>query len=355
MKDMSKPFILNCEIFLQCHGHCSGCFLSDIERTEENTHISKIKEPLLRILNDNKNKYTHYVIGFGRGNLLSMNVDSINELISLINECEKIIPHNKLTYEVSTSLIGKIDKQIEVANYFINKNNNIYFNVVINSEITSNNFWENWNKFYKANVKLRESFGFNDYTGDIVVINVNPRILPDLRLLEEAFDNKPSPINISLFPFDNGLINQQELTNLNKWSEEMFITFKNVDLNIKNYLDGLLSTTVGSAIEDTLNYHRNTLNSYFFIDKDGKLVPGSSSIMGEVDYVRLLEKYSTDVKPSTAIIKMQKNKTCINCEHQQKCILSGAYLNMMHNEKKAVGIKGCLSGYQKIFEQASNF
>ena len=347
---MSKPFIVNCEVFLQCHGHCSGCFLSEIERAEENTHLSKIKEPLLRLLNENKDGFTHYVIGFGRGNLLSMSDSYWNELLLLIDDCEEILGKEMVTFEISTSLIGKLDKQVDISKSLIRKNQNIYFNVVINSEITSNKFWENWNVFYQENVKERESLGFVDYTGDIVVINVNPRKLPDLQLLKSAFNNKPSPINISLFPYDGLLISQQELDKLNLWSLEMFDIFKDLDLNIKNYLNGLSSIGVGNSLEDTLSYHNETLSSYFFIDKNGQLVPGSTSIMGEVDYVRLLEKYSTNVSPQSAIIKMQKNKTCINCDYQQTCILSGAYLNMMHNEKRAVGVKGCLSGYQKIFE-----
>lgn len=349
MKDMSKPFILNCEVFLQCHGNCSGCFLTDSERAEENTHLSKIAQPTLELLAKNKDRFTHYVIGFGRGNLLSMSEESFDELLSLMDECEKIIPSDKITYEVSTSLIGKLDKQIEVAKYLLSKNRNIYFNVVINSEITSKKFWQNWDEFYQANMKIRESFGFTDYTGDILVLNVNPRVLPDLDLIEHYFGNKHSPINISLFPFEGGLINQVELDHLNQWAKDMFMRFKDLDLNVRNYLEAFSGVDLGSTLEETLGYHEETLNSYVFIDKDGLVIPGASSIMGEVDYVRLLNKYSTNVRPSNAIVRMQKNKTCVGCEHQQKCILTGAYLNLLHNEKKAIGSKGCLSGYQGIF------
>lgn len=350
MKDMSKPFILNCEVFLQCHGHCSGCFLTEIERAEENTYLDKVELPILELLAQNKDSFSHYVIGFGRGNLLSMSEQSLNKLLELMKKCEDVISKELITYEVSTSLIGKLDKQIDVAHYLLSNNKSIYFNVVINSEITSRKFWENWDAFYSSNVKVRESWGLTDYTGDILVLNVNPRILPDISLIENYFANKPSPINISLFPFDGGLVSQEELNNLNNWSREMFQRLSHLDLNVHNYMEAFKSINIGYSLEETLGYHNKTVGSYLFVDKDGLIVSGASSIMGEVDYVRLLNKYSTDIEPSKAIIKMQKNKTCVDCEHQQKCLLTGAYLNMMHNSKRAVGVKGCLSGYQGIFD-----
>lgn len=143
-----NKLIINTEVFLQCHGHCSGCFLNESERNEQENHLNKIKEPLLNILKKKANKYTHYIIGFGRGNLLNMNMTSINNLLDLMKECENILGSEpKITFEVSTSLIGKINNQLEKSKYIIESNKNVYFNVVINSEVTSEKFWENWNTF----------------------------------------------------------------------------------------------------------------------------------------------------------------------------------------------------------------
>jgi len=90
----------------------------------------------------------------------------------------KIIPKEKITYKVSSSLIGKINTQIEKHYiYLLNRNKNIYFNVVVNSEIISNNFWNNLKRFYNTNSKLRQSLGMIDNYSDILVLvlNINPK------------------------------------------------------------------------------------------------------------------------------------------------------------------------------------
>lgn len=348
---MEKKLIINTEVFLQCKGHCSGCFLSELERTEENTHLTKIKAPLFKKLTENANKYEHYIIGFGRGNLLSMNKESIDELLSVMKECEDILGSDiHITFEVSTSLIGKIDKQITQAKYMLEKNKNIYFNVVINSEVTSEKFWSNWEEFRIANMEIRNNLLLEE-SGDILVLNVNPRQLPDMNFIYERVKNVPSPVNISMFPFVEKNVSTVQFQDMNKWSINMFEKLKNLDLNIHEYIKRL-STIDISNFDDIIMYHQATLNSYYFIDKNGAVTPGSLSIMGEVDYVRLLEKFNVDPDLEKAWYKMQKDVVCSMCENQAQCLLSGAYLNMLVNsQKENTNNSQCWSGYQKIFEQ----
>lgn len=351
--NLSNPFIVNTELFLQCHGSCAGCFLSSEERLEETTYIENIKLPLLDLLERNKNKeFTHFIIGFGRGNLINMSSSSKKKLLELMQECEEIISPSLITYEVSSSLIGKIDFQIQEAVALIKKNPRIYFNIVINSEITSKQFWLNWQKFYDATTEERKSWGFSDNWGDILVLNINPSKLPNLDFIDNFFAQKGSPFNISLFPFVDKKISNEDLINLNQWASDMWKKFKDKDLNIKNYLRNFYSINISQDLSDIVQYHQKTEKSYFFIDKNGKSISGSTSIMGEVDYVRLLDKFNTIPEVKTAIIKMQRNKICSLCEYQKECILSGAYLNMLSNQDKIENPKACLSGYQSIFRDA---
>jgi len=347
--DLSKPLIINTELFLQCHGHCSGCFLTEIERVEENTHLDKIRQPILDLLK-NADNYSHIILGFGRGNLLNLPQNNLIQLLELMKECEKLVSKDKITYELSSSLIGKIDIQIEKAAFLLNQNRNIYLNVVINSEITSNTFWINWEKFYNANSNLRKSWGMTDNFSDILVLNINPKILPDLDFIEKYVANHGSPFNISLFPFSGENITNDELIALNEWSIKLWKKFKEKDLNIKNYLETLRQVDIGSSLNDLIQYHENNKNAYYFIDKNGEITPGSLSIMGEVDYVRLLNKFNTDPDPIKALSLMQKTKPCNMCDYQKECLLSGAYLNMVNNSQKIKGAKYCLSGYAPIFE-----
>lgn len=351
--DLSKPLIINTELFLQCHGHCSGCFLTEIERMEENTHLSKIRSPILDLLKKTEN-YSHVILGFGRGNLLNLPENSLQELLKLMEECEELVPQEKITYELSTSLIGKIDSQIEKAAFLLNRNRNIYFNVVINSEITSNTFWSNWEKIYNTNSDLRKSWGMLDNFSDILVLNINPKILPDLEFIEKHVANHGSPFNISLFPFSNNDVTNEDLLALNEWSIKLWNKFKDKDLNIKNYLNSLKKVDIGNDLTDIINYHEKNKNAYYFIDKNGEITPGSLSIMGEVDYIRLVSKFNTNPDPKQALMLMQKTKPCNMCDYQKECILSGAYLNMVNNSYKIKNTSNCLSGYAPIFELSAN-
>lgn len=352
-----KKLIINTEVFLQCNGHCSGCFLTSEERAEENTHLEKITTPLINLLNLKANQYEHYIIGFGRGNLLNMSLYSIDKLLELMKECELILGDKpKITFELSTSLIGKINNQLEKAKYILERNNNAYFNVVINSEVTSEKFWENWRLFRVENMKIRTPLlkSEDDETGDILVLNINPKKLPDIDFIFSKVKDVPSPVNISMFPFSHGEIFKDDLLKMNNWTRQMFHKFKNLDLNIYEYLKRLNSIEIRN-VDDVINYHQNTLSSYFFIDKNGDLASGSLSIMGEVDYVRLLDKFKILPNLDIAWKKMQTDKVCSSCEYQNQCLLSGAYLNMLANSQHMKENKmECWSGYQYIFEQANN-
>lgn len=351
--DLSKPLIINTELFLQCHGHCAGCFLTEAERIEENTYINKIRSPILDLLSK-ANEYSHVILGFGRGNLLNLPEKNLKELLNLMEECEIFVPKEKITYELSSSLIGKIDSQIEKAAYLLNRNRRIYFNVVINSEITSNTFWSNWEKIYNANSEIRKSWGMIDNYSDILVLNINPQILPDLDFIEKHVANHGSPFNISLFPFSSKEVSNEDLLALNNWSNKLWEKFENKDLNIKNYLNSLKEVDIGNDLSDIIEYHENNKNAYYFIDKNGEITPGSLSIMGEVDYVRLVNKFKTDPDPKKALTLMQKTKPCNMCDYQKECVLSGAYLNMVNNSHKIKGANHCLSGYAPIFELSAN-
>ncbi len=347
--DLSKPLIINAELFLQCHGSCVGCFLTAEERLEENTYLSQIKEPIISLLKKNTD-YSSLILGFGRGNLLNLPNETLLKLLDFMKECEDYVGQDRIIYEVSTSLIGKIDKQIEKALFLIEQNKNIFFNVVINSEITSTNFWNNWEKLYKATSEKRKSWGWTDNYGDILVLNINPKLLPNLDFIENFFKDKGSPINISLFPFSESTVTNQELLNLKSWSEELWKRFHKKDLNIKNYLKLLQAINIDNDINDIINYHNNNMESYYFIGKDGEILEGSLSIMGEVDYFRLKNKFSINPEIKEAFKVMQKTKPCNVCSYQKECLLSGAYLNMMNNYKKIKESEYCLSGYQSVFD-----
>lgn len=345
-----KQLIINMEYFLQCFGHCSGCFLTTEERLEENIYKNTLLLPLLNLSKKYKEvECEHLVIGLGRGNILNLSYQSLEEMLSFISKIETLFKYKKITFEISTSLIGKIELQIEKALFLLENNKNIYFNLVINSELTSPSFWSNIHKFYKSTSSYRiNNWGLKDNYGDILVLNINPDNLPDINFIEAFTSSYGSPINISIFPFEREII-EENIEKLNEWSYTLWKKLKNKDLNIKNYLINLKNSNIEQNLESFNEYQYHTEKSYYFIDKMGKITNGSLSIMGEVDKTRLLEKFNLKININEAYISMQKHKICRLCPYQKECLLSGSYLNFMANKNKNYNGNSCLSGYKNIF------
>jgi hypothetical protein len=340
-----KKFIINLEYFLQCAGNCEGCFLTDDERNSDNVFYDNVFNTLKNI-NKTITPQEELVIGFGRGNLFNLKYEEIDKLLTLINWCEKEFKYKKILFELSTSLIGKINIQVEKAAYILSRNKNIFFNVVLNSEITSKKFWENAKIFFTANELIRKKWGWDDNTGDILVLNINPKKLPDLTTFEIFLKEHHSPVNISLFPFDEKIILKKEMNALIEWTEKLWILLNNKDFNIKNFLNFNLHNDYDYEILN--NFALETDKSYIFVAKTGEISKGTISIMGEVDYIRLLDKYNLKPDIKEAFSKMQKRKSCQFCEYQKDCLFTGAYVNFLINEKK-LDSTVCASGYKKIF------
>lgn len=355
-----QRLIINTEFFLQCNGSCSGCFLTEDERLSENTFIEEIRSGLNIIAAKYKDKTIPFlVIGFGRGNILNLNKNGIDSLLELITWCKENFQYERIIFEVSTSLIGKIENQISMAKYIVEREEGAYFNMVLNSELSSKTFWKNVALFHRELSEFRTNlYKIVDGNSDILVLNVNPQKLPDIEVLKDFTKDYFSPINISIFPFDKTIgkvITEKEINEMTKWGENIWINFKDKDLNIKNFLNGLGEVNLENKLSEYIQYNKETINAYIFIDKTGKITEGTLSIMGEVDKVRLLEKFDIDISIETGLKTMLKNKTCRDCEYQKKCLLSGAYLNLMANTKNVFLEKksGCLSGYKEIFRLES--
>lgn len=347
---MKSTVIINTEYFLQCHGSCAGCFLTFEERAQSNTHGNMIARALNKLSQQLSNEYIDYlVLGFGRGNILNLPTASFDELLNMISAVKDTIKYNKITVEVSSSLIGKLDQQIEKALLLIEKDRDIYFNVVINSEITSPQFWKNIDIFFSALSQRRKSWGLLDNWGDILVLNVNPENLPDIHFLKEFTNEYGSPVNISVFPFEKKQVSPEEMQNVNDWVSSLWNELHDKDLNIKNFLQHFNSLDIEGSIQELKSYQTQSEKSYFFIDKNGITTQGMPSSMGEVDFLRLLDKYNIKADIIQAFRLMQKNTACSQCSVQKQCLATGAYLNFLSNHAKLSDKKVCASGYQQLF------
>ena len=349
---MKNQVIINTEYFLQCAGSCAGCFLTEDERNSSNVNINKIGSVIVNLVKEfveNGKGKDFFVVGLGRGNNLQLPKNEIETLGLFIKDLENIIQSDEVVFEVSTSLIGKLDAQIEKAKLLLRYSRNIYFNIVVNSEITSKQFWKNVKQFHQELTQYRQDLGFKDKTGDILVLNVNPAALPDLEAIREFKENIYSPINISIFPFEKQTdVTIEMMEALKSWTIGVSEILKECDFNIKNQLsmiDFRLET-----FKECLEHINKTKNTYIFVDKGGNVSLGQPSIMGEVDYPRLLEKYKLDIDVKNAFSQMQKNTPCSRCEYQKECLITGAYLNMLVNKNIVKKTNHCPSGYKEFFK-----
>lgn len=343
-----QKFIINTEYFFQCAGSCSGCFLTNEEKNSTNIYKNNILKAFEKIAKT-LDKKEELVIGIGRGNLLNLSYNQLDDLLDLLKWSENNFQYEKITFELSTSLIGKIENQIEKAIYLLERssNNNIYFNTVLNSEITSQKFWENVKQFFNTTEKYRKKQGMLDDTGDILVLNINPNKLPNLSFFKEFLVNHFSPVNIALFPFEKGTITDEKMSTLIDWTEELYEVLKDKDFNMKNFINSIEQYEYD--VESIFTHYHGTKNSYIFVYKTGEITNGSISIMGEVDYIRLLNKYELNTDIKNAFTKMQKRKSCQICPVQKECLYSGAYLNFLANEK-SLDTRICPSSYKNLFQ-----
>lgn len=339
-----KKYIINTEYYFECAGSCQGCFLTTEERSQKFTNQKSIHQGL-ESLSKQLTFKDELIVGFGRGNILTLNNNQLDEILLEIDWVEKNFKYKKITFELSTSLIGKLNDQINKGLYLLEKNKNIYFNIIVNSEIISKNFWNNVKLFLTTMEEKRREYNIID-SGDILVLNINPNKLPELEHIKNFLINHNSPINISLFPYDDEIIEDTNINTLLNWNLEVSNILKDKDFNVKNFLENIKN--IDFDIYQIEEYEQNTEKSYSFIYKDGNITSGSISIMGEVDYLRLIKKYNIQPSMKKAYIEMQKRKSCQSCDNQKECLFSGAYINLLINKDK-INNKICPNGYKDLF------
>ncbi len=372
-----KQIIFNLDVYFKCAGHCAGCFLSQQERNDSQfvpyvfqndffTYLSQLIQqkitPETELL----------IIGFGRGNILSAEEKDIILLAQLIKKLDVAFDVPK-KFEISTSLIDKLPSQLQKAEILLKTSPNLYFNVVVNSEILSPSFWKIWRDFYQHNQKYRVQKSIIE-NGDILVLNINPDNLPDIEDLYQKLkiENKiiQSPINVAFFPYQRHIV-EEDLKQLHQWIIYFDQTFKDTDVNYKNFLLQMKNFEIGQDVNTIKNYFQKNQQSYVFIDKYKNIKQGSLSIMGEIDYHRLKDKFDINVSIHEFLKLANRNKVCIECDYQKECLLSGAYLVALQNDKmkrkkyffanqnmasnitvehKKEKTAYCLNGYQALFQ-----
>lgn len=351
-------YVINLDYCGFCHGNCNGCMLTDLERKTPNAfyNYNEIKPTLDKIIEDVKEKslnIKNLVITFGKGNTLLLNEKQRNEINIIADYIKNNIKHEEYHIEISTSLIGKIDYQIEIAKTMIQHDKyKIKFNVVANMDLFSKTYWENIDKFFNELTNYRG--GNIDGNGDILVLNVHANKLPPVDFIIDKIKNYRFPVNVVMLPFytlnNNVNITKQDFDNVEEWNYELYqkCIINEIDNNLINVINN--TKDIENLKQSFDNYNQGS-KDFIFISPDKRIKAGFFSIYGENDYERVENKLNVNIEKNIikAYSKLIKNKTCKTCQFQHKCISTNGHINALLNKEIYSNDDACLSGLKKLF------
>lgn len=364
-----ESLIVNVDYCGTCRGTCPTCVLTKDERLLNKPLTNS--ELVIKALRDISSKYgkvhDSFIFGFGRGNHLVLPDSTIPEMLEILGSIDELYEAEEFLIEISTSLVGKIDPQIDRAKTLIDtinksfSNFDVRFVVVANVGVSSEKYWQNVFKFLSAIEEHRG--GIDDGNGDIVQINVSLDSLPDLQWLEEFFKDFPSPLNIAWVPaFDVNSGKKEFMDRFEHWLGGFYeMTLRNdLDTNIRNwghrsmrYNDSDLKELMDNAIHSS--------KSLLYVDPQGNYHNGYPTIMADMDPIRF-DPHAAELHNGSRksilnndgkeILNLLKNKACRQCKYISACYHSGGYrlslISMRYNKNND---SMCLNGLRQTFER----
>ena len=209
-KTSNDRFLLSLEYCGNCHGTCDGCPLTKEQLMNSNSFFN-LKDEFERInliLNDVSHT-RNVAIEFGRGNHLTLIEEPWDNLKWFIEEMERSNVFNHLNIEISTSLIGNFNYQLDKAKELVdlvkeNESIDVKFVIVANTNIENIPYWNKITSFLKIMEEYRNTDEYGeiidqnqDFCGDILLLNFFPKKIPDIHFLYRQIYNIKSPINLA--------------------------------------------------------------------------------------------------------------------------------------------------------------
>lgn len=371
MKDIRKDtLIVNIDYCGSCRGTCPTCVLTKDERLTNNPLVEAeiVKNALQEISEKIEKEPRRLVLGLGRANHLVLPKYTVDEIVDILSFSEKCFDSDEYLVEISTSLVGKMDLQIERAINIIEKARSkntgfdVKFLVVANMGLTSPKYWENVKYFLDSLTNYRG--GRTNENGDILQINVSLDSLPNLEWMEDYLKEHMSPVNIAWVPgFDKDTGKFDYMRNFEDWMERFYLMSKRLGLdtnivnwgeNSINYMNDSINTLVDNAIE-------SGSRSLVYVNTDGKYHKGYPTIMADMDPIRFdpdiatlkpAEVMSNLIKDGKEVYDLIKHKGCRNCKYLSSCFHSGGYkiahISQRHRKENK---DFCLNGLRRVFER----
>jgi hypothetical protein len=345
-----------------CAGICPTCVLSKVERA-----VSTPASTLAAIEAGMKSSGAAYekagtlAVTIGRANVLALPETSIDEIVTIMRFARENYRFDHILAEISTSLIGKIDLQIERAKRITQALNaegiESRFVVVANTALHSDKYWANLDRFLTEMEDLRGGRE-EQKNGDILQLALAIDSLPEPEELVARFSGYGFPINLAWAPsHDCGAQDIEGLARLEDWLAQFYdlsIRF-GLDSSIVFRIDNAVRRNITDLMEAVKNAERSS-EAVVYIDQDGNWHNGLFTALAEMDPVRfdrLAEGRTMAGTSAREIRKIITNPACSSCPYIGPCVSAGGHkIGLIALRNHNGGTTVCPSGLRKTFERS---
>jgi hypothetical protein len=302
-------------------------------------------------------------IGIGRANVLMLPKNSIAEIVEILQVAKREFQYGSIIAEISTSLIGKIEPQIERAKELAKALDEIdvdaRFVVVGNTALVSEKYWANLDHFLGSMEEFRGGRTIED-NGDILQLALSVESLPDAKNLAARMTGYRFPINIAWAPgHDRGARSAEGLQKLEEWLAEFY------DLSIAHNLDSSLVNRIGTAIDvampsltEAAQHAARSSEAIVYISPDGQWHNGLFTALAEMDPIRFDPVPNNKTMAGISARELRQfmtNPACAICPFVGPCVSAGGHkIAQIALRNFSTGTTTCPNGLKKSFAKASH-
>lgn len=319
---------------------------------------------------------SNVAIEFGRGNHLTLVEESWDNLKWFIKKIASAHIFNHVNIEISTSLIGNFNYQVDKAKSLVDIVRNEYdidvkFVVVANTTIDSIPYWNKIKSFLKIMEEYRNTDEFGnpiedttDNCGDILLLNLFPKQIPDIHFLYRQINGIKSPINLSWWLNDvsASTISEENMLDFEDFMKSFvsYVDFDSIDTSFHEFTrmcsdKGYTNLDNNEMIANMYN------NSAIYFDSHAEKKKVFFSPVGIIDHERVVCN-TRDKKPKSPeaylkkmVCDMVKRDSCGDCSHFKRCMYTGmmniGYFNSLSsNAPKYLCPLGLKSALNHMFQ-----
>lgn len=345
-----------------CAGTCPTCVLTKVER--DFAAPASSVESILNAMRKAGAAYEHagtLAVGIGRANVLALPESSIAEIVDIMEGARSAFAFDKIIAEISTSLIGKIEAQIDRAKKLslalAERGFESRYVIVANTALSSEKYWGNLDRFLTEMEDFRGG-RMEEGNGDILQLALAVDSLPDVTQLANRFKAYGFPINLTWAPgHDKGAADLQSLERLGLWLAAFYshAVELGLDASIVTRIDNAMSQGVTSMMTGSRHAERSS-EAVVYLSPDGNWHNGLFTALAEMDPVRFDPASERQTMAGTSpkeLRQIMANPACRTCPYIGPCVSVGGHkIGLIALRQHEKGTSVCPSGLKHCFALA---